>query len=240
MWGLLEHRIRSLPHVVSCSIAPQGLTVLADMGGDAASVRSAVEQVALAAGFTGPIRVIGGSDTTIRPFITSRRVLAASGFAAGIAGAATVLTSVFGTSVGVDPRDQAHTPVARGPIASAPLAPADRTVDTPRSQEANLSEAGSRPVQTRLRTAGDPVTPVREPLHRTVLDPADTDRDVTRPPTRVAEDDEPRAGRPGKADACHAPPDRGAPRARKGRHNGNGPRPWSRSVLVEPGECDRR
>src|SRR6266540_6824390 len=58
--GWLEHEIRSLPHVLACSVSPDDVVVLIDPSADPVAVEHSVRGALARAGMDVPVRVFGG------------------------------------------------------------------------------------------------------------------------------------------------------------------------------------
>jgi hypothetical protein len=253
MWGRLEHEIRLLPQVLACSFTRTGdVVVLVDPSADTWATERAVRAILTRSGSTGSVRITGGvgfAPVPIPPSPSiSRPVLV------GALGATAVLaaSSLLGGFALVS--DQHGKTLRRGEPA---LARAPESFDTglrairalvrlpqPAEQASVPGEAIPRsgePIVHALDTSGASADTafVRTLALGSLAEPfAGRDRALAR---RAATERSGVASLSGveERDAeCSDPPGRGAPRARHGRHHGEGPRGWSRSVLVEPHGCD--
>jgi len=211
--GWLEHEIRSLPHVLACSVTPDDIVVLIEPSADPVAAERAVQDVLRRAGSSSPVRVFGGS----RPvFVEPVRVRSGRSALVGSVSGAVILAAgiwLAGASTGLrSPRSKTHTAQELAP----PLARERVTVPTV-GGEAPLTPL-EQPLGPLLRprkmfSAGGPIEPVNPGKKH------------------------PRGGdeRPGPAPepaSCHAPHE--GQETKPYRGNGNGPPAWSHSIHNPP------
>jgi hypothetical protein len=222
MRGRLEREIRLLPQVLSCSFTQDDVVVLADLSADAAAIESAVERILAQAGETASIRVIGPSINDPIP----SRALTPMLVSASVAGVAVLgVGALVGGLVAV-----------QHPRVKPEERPQNIQAAAPDSRDIRDGLAG---IHTTLKkTPGAPPTPgsipsVLPPTSGIAAEAVSLPRALSHKPAVP----EPPAA---ESISCDNPPGRGAPRERHGRHLGNGPMPWSRSVLVPPHSCEER
>lgn len=222
MKGRIEHEIRLLPQVLACSFSEQGdIVVLIDPSAEAWAVQVSVERILAAAGASANIRIVGPEPYTRPARFRPISPLVATATVGTVA--AVGLGALFGGLIAVQqPRPPAEIHQTRTvPVAGAPFdsldilrgiqgtgeqpAPALTPVETP-DGHAPVFEVG-------LGQSGHEVA-----LGRPAQEPKSTTATGT------------------EEQALHGllANRRGAPRARHGKHRGDGPRPWSESVLLPP------
>jgi hypothetical protein len=108
--GWLEHEIRSLPHVLACSVTPDDIVVLIESSADPVAAERAVQDVLRRSGNRSPVRVFGGS----RPvFIEPVRVRSGRPALVGSVSGAVILAAgiwLAGASTGLrHPRSKTQT-----------------------------------------------------------------------------------------------------------------------------------
>jgi len=223
MRGRLEREIRLLPQVLSCSFTQDDVVVLADISADGAAIHAAVERILEAAGETATIRVIGPSLKDPVP----SRALTPMLVTASVAGVAVLgVGALVGGLVAID-----H------PKVNAPERPETVQAGAAPSLGPSQDWHNSLSFGTKKLPGAPPVpggiVAVLPPTAGIAAEAVSLPRALHhKPPT------EPEV--PSVEITCDSPPDRGAPWARRGKHLGNGPMPWSRSVLVPPHSCDER
>jgi hypothetical protein len=221
MRGRLEREIRLLPQVLSCSFSQDDyVVVLIDPSADPWTIQLAVERILTNAGSSATVRLIGppaiadtASRRAVSPFVATAAVasIAAVGVGALVGG----LTAIEHPKLEVPQKPD---------VVAAALAPLD-TLDAFRGFQITIgsrSATASRLISTEtpglssvlpvsFGTAAEAVSlPKAMPKVRDIPK-ADLDEVISVLWNR-----------------------RGAPRALHGRHLGNGPRPWSQSVLLPP------
>lgn len=258
MWGRIEREIRLLPQVLVCSFTQDGdVAVLVEPSADAWAVDRAVRAILARAGSPGGVRIVGGAGlASVSIFPTpsvSRPVLV------GALGATAMLAAsslVGGLALVSEPTEGVARP---GPVfARAPetfdagleavrslvrLPSADGEAETKGIVlvAAGLSGSGSASGPVGSSSGVDPLGTIGLPEDFTsagsgdVQGGSDARRGKSRTGIAAAGGVSGVAAGEGE---CNGPSDRGAPRARRGRHEGKGPRSWSRSVLVDPQACD--
>src|SRR5438067_6680276 len=120
--GWLEHELRSLPQVLSCSVSGDDVVVMVQPSADPAAVERAVHDVLQRYGTSGRVRVYGGD----RPAFVERPVKARDGRLAligSIGGAAVLAAGVWiaGAATGL------RAPKSKASVA-APAVPPERQV----------------------------------------------------------------------------------------------------------------
>lgn len=211
MRGRLELSIRSLPEVVACTVTGEDIFVLAAPDADRAQVEATVLSLIGHEDGSPRVRVLGGTEPlTIQITEPSLRRWALT---AGTAAAALMLAV---GSMGTVGTQSPVTEQAAPPQTVYPLE-LPRFEQTPIRAVAATGQADEPVFET-------PAIEVPEPE----IAPA-----IVR---TIAPEELPRIA----AESCRSLPDRGAPRAQRGEHRGNGPAPHSRSVLLPPsGSCER-
>jgi hypothetical protein len=231
MGGRLEHEIRLLPQVLSCSFsADDYVVVLIDPSADPLTIQLAVERILQSAGSGATVRVIGPPETavvaatrTISPLIATATV-------------ATVAAIGIGALVGGLAAVHHPTPGHKTPVAAASTVPFD-TIDALRGLQYNVRRSGSpaeqRPVE-RL--------PVEQlPVARFPVETPDRTRRALPVSLGAASSIRPAAASPPfpsvRTQAAATSPrasnvGTGA-RSQRGRHAGNGLPHWS-EVLLPP------
>jgi hypothetical protein len=214
MGGRLEHEIRLLPQVLSCSFSKDDyVVVLIDASGDQRAIQQAVERILLAAGSEATVRVIGPAEpveaTTTRvvsPLVATATVatVAAIGVGALVGGLAAV--------------DHSNAPPKR-PAGSAAFTPSVSTIAPPIDSIDAL-----RRVQVSAVSITRVAVPAEAPDHTQRVLPASRGSaaeavSLTKaiPPLHPATE---------RAASFQA---RRTEHKQIGRHNGKGPRPWSHS-----------
>jgi hypothetical protein len=222
MRGRLEREIRLLPQVLSCSFTQDDVVVLADISADAVAIEAAVLRILDNAGETGNVRVIGPS--LLEPIPS--RALTPMLVTASVAGVAVLgVGALVGGLVAIDhPKIEAPARPETVQAAAGPNSP-DVREHLQGLHFGNTTRPGAPP------TPGE-IPSVLPPTQGIAAEAVSLSRALGR--TLPAHEPTPAAL------TCDSPPLRGAPRARHGRHLGNGPMPWSRSVLVAPHSCDER
>jgi hypothetical protein len=235
MRGRLEREIRLLPQVLSCSFTQDDVVVLADLSADGPAIRAAVERILESAGESIPVRVIGPSLHEPIP----SRALSPMLVTASVAGVAVLgVGALVGGLVAID-----HPKVER-PKRPETVQAGGAPLTSNRDWHAGFSfgekappgapPTPGQPVRVLPPTAGiaaEAVSLPRALSHKHLSNPTE--------PTGPINPTEP-TGPIEQSLSCDHPPLRGAPRLMRGRHLGNGPMPWSRSVLVPPHSCDER
>jgi len=134
--GWLEHEIRSLPHVLACSVSKDDVVVLVQPSAEPAAVERAVQEVLRRAGTDVPVRVVGGARPLFVEPIPIRN--GRSAMIGSIGGAALLAAGVWlaGAAAGLRapknrapaltlatplPRELVVVPAVGGDGASAPL-----------------------------------------------------------------------------------------------------------------------
>jgi hypothetical protein len=224
MRGRLEREIRLLPQVLSCSFTQDDVVVLADISADAGAIQSAVERILERAGETATVRVIGPSINEPIP----SRALTPMLVTASVAGVAVLgVGALVGGLVAIDhPRIEAPRRPETAQAAAAPDV-ADILHGLGRINFGPKAPPGAPPKPGKIPNVLPPTTGIA--AEAVSLPRALSHKPKPTVPKSTA-----------VALSCDHPPDRGAPRARRGKHLGNGPMPWSRSVLVPPHSCDER
>ena len=216
MGGRLEHEIRLLPQVISCSFSKDDyVVVLIEPSADPHTIQLAVERILHNAGSEAAVRVIGppepaaaAASRTISPLVATATVatVAAIGVGSLVGGLAAVQhprkpapphTRPSG-STAISPTDSID--VLRGVQVSG-VAPILR-VSTP--VEAPDHTLRAIPFSRGLAAEAVSMTKAVPPIHHVKANPASVE---------AAHEDHGKAGHHGK-------------------HKGKGPRPWSHSVLL--------
>jgi hypothetical protein len=224
MGGRLEHEIRLLPQVLSCSFSQDDyVVVLIEPSADRWTIQLAVERILQNAGSEATVRVIGPSETAAVGATRAISPLVATATVASVA-ALGIGALVGGLAAAEHPKVKPTYRPAAPPLAAAPF----DTLDALRG----LQSTAQQPV-----TAQQVSVPVETPDHTLRVLPVSLGNaaeavSLSRAMPRIRRV---RAGE-GAASAQHATNVRGAPRERNGRHLGNGPRPWSHSALLPPHE----
>jgi hypothetical protein len=219
--GWLEHEIRSLPHVLACSVTPDDIVVLIEPSADPVVAERAVHDVLRRAGSDTPVRVFGGS----RPvFVEPVRVRSGRSALVGSVSGAVILAAgiwLAGASTGLrNPKSKTQTaqdlapPLARDRVtvpavgggAPAPLTPLEQPLG-PLLRPRKMFSAGG-PIE--------PTEPGKKPPRGGGGGPGPGP--VPEPTPEPASCNAPHQGRETK-------PYRG---------NGNGPPAWSHSIHNPP------
>jgi hypothetical protein len=206
--GWLEHEIRSLPHVLACSLTKDDVVVLIEASADPIAVERSVQAALDRAGNTSPVRVFGGD----RPaFVEPVRVRSRPSALVGTVGGAAILAAgiwLAGASTGL------RSPRSKAPATALAPPPAREVVRVP-------AVGGAAPEQL-LPPAETPLVPLLR--KRKMFSAAGPIVPVV--PGRS------RHGGPPAEDACNAPHEGQAIRPFPGE--GNGPPAWSHSIHNPP------
>jgi hypothetical protein len=232
MGGRLEHEIRLLPQVLSCSFsADDYVVVLIDPSADPRTIQLAVERILQNVGSEATVRVIGPPETTAVAATRTMSPLVAT------ASIATVAAIGIGALVGGLAAVQNPRPTQKTPVAAASAAPFD-SIDALRRLQFTVQQSGSPvrelPVEqlpaARLPAARLPVeTPdrTRRTLPVSLGAAASSVRQAAAPPRF----------RPAQARAAAASlresSVRAKPHEERGSHAGKGLPHWS-EVLLPP------
>lgn len=171
-WGRLEHEVRLLPHVLSCSTAQDDtFVVLASPSADPEDVQRQVSAVMARLGLSLDLRILGGSvgvARSIEPRRLGRRALLATTMSVGVLAVGALAASV---SLNEPPS------AGRIPTVLAHGAPFDQDLPAPRSP----GRAPAGPI-----TVSEPSEPATsDPIrHRTDSDPSPLPVKVSRPTQR--------------------------------------------------------
>jgi hypothetical protein len=137
MGGRLEHEIRLLPQVLSCSFsADDYVVVLIDPSADPLTIQLAVERILQNDGSGATVRVIGPPETTAVAATRTMSPLVAT------ASIATVAAIGIGALVGGLAAVQHPKPTLKTPVAAATAAPFD-TIDALRGLQFTVQRSGS-------------------------------------------------------------------------------------------------
>jgi hypothetical protein len=217
MRGRLEHQIRLLPQVLSCSFTENGVIVLVDPSADARIMKRAVETILSESGYDGPVSLVGPALTgppsiRIAPLVATATIATVAAVGVG---------ALVGGLVAVEhptPRPEVRPPAI---VASA----GSDSLDVLRELRARLEGFEPSPF-------------LATPKAHSVLPPSlGIAAEAVSLPIALshAHSHQAPTSAQAAAPACdHGPPDRGAPWEEHGRHLGDGPAPWSHSVLVPP------
>jgi hypothetical protein len=219
MRGRLEHQIRLLPQVLSCSFTENGVVVLVDPAADGRIMKRAVETILAEGDYRGGVTVIGPALTgppsiKIAPLVATATVAAVAAVGVG---------ALVGGLVAVE--HPPSRPEVRPPAIVA--AAGSDSLDILRELRARLGEF-------------EPASIVVAGRKPSVLPPgAGIAAEAVSLPVALAharhQQQQQQQTASSSAPSCdHRPPDRGAPWDPHGRHLGDGPAPWSHSVLVPP------
>jgi hypothetical protein len=137
MGGRLEHEIRLLPQVLSCSFsADDYVVVLIDPSADPLTIQLAVERILQNDGSGATVRVIGPPETTAVAATRTMSPLVAT------ASIATVAAIGIGALLGGLAAVQHPKPTLKTPVAAATAAPFD-TIDALRGLQFTVQRSGS-------------------------------------------------------------------------------------------------
>jgi hypothetical protein len=137
MGGRLEHEIRLLPQVLSCSFsADDYVVVLIDPSADPRTIQLAVERILQNVGSEATVRVIGPPETTAVAATRTMSPLVAT------ASIATVAAIGIGALVGGLAAVQNPRPTQKTPVAAASAAPFD-SIDALRRLQFTVQQSGS-------------------------------------------------------------------------------------------------
>jgi len=218
MGGRLEHEIRLLPQVLSCSFVNDDyVVVLVDPSADPRTIQLAAERILHNAGSEASVRVVGPPESPAAAVSHGVSPMVATATVATIA-AIGVGSLVGGLAAVEHPRRPAptHKPAA-APAAVSPLDTVDafrKLQVSPTTQRLSIS----LPVETADHVRAFPV------FHGKAAEAVSLVKAL--PPIRH------RTARAASGEQSATP--EGAFGWERGRHNGNGPRPWSNSVLLGP------
>jgi hypothetical protein len=219
--GWLEHEIRSLPHVLACSLTSDDVVVLIEPSADPVAVERTVQEVLNRAGNTTPVRVFGGDRPTFAEPVRVRS--GRSALVGSIGGAALLAAGIWlaGASAGL-----------RGPRSKTPAAvlapPPERQLLT--VPAVGGSGAPDQPLSPQEQTPGPLLRPRKIFSAGTPIEPATPGKPKPRHPGGGT------TTPPGES--CNAPHDDQAVRPFPG--NGNGPPSWSHSIHNPPHCTDGR
>lgn len=216
MGGRLEHEIRLLPQVLSCSLLKDDyVVVLIDPSADPRTIQLAVEHILHNAGSEATVRVVGPPEATTTTATRSRSTLVATAAVATVA--AIGVGSLVGGLTGVDHPTKGLGPTT--PVGAGAADPFD-------------SVNAWRGLQSTLHTSGSPAVrlPVETPAHTLRVLPVSFGKaaeavslSAAMPQSRRVHAQATSVSRRGTRDL------RRGQRAHKARHLGKGPRPWSHS-----------
>jgi len=221
MGGRLEHEIRLLPQVLSCSFLKDDyVVVLIDPSADQTTIQRAVERILQNAGSESTVRVVGPPEATAATATRTRSPMIATAAVASVA--AIGVGALIGGLTGVDhPKNSLP---GAAPVGIGVADPFD-------------SVNAWRGLQSTFLTSGLPV----ERLPAEATDQALRVLPVSFGPAAEAVSlpvAMPQAGRARvrAASASHRETRdaRRGQRAQKGRHLGKGPRAWSHSSTLHP------
>ncbi|MGZ4103787.1 MAG: hypothetical protein ACXVQY_00665 [Actinomycetota bacterium] len=224
MKGRLEHEIRLLPQVLSCSFsADDDVVVLIDPSADPWAVQVSVERILATAGTVATVRIVGPAALTRPARLRPISPLVATATVGTVA--AVGLGALFGGLIAVQHPQPA--PLQHSKTIPAAAAPFD-SLDVLRglqgvAEQAGLPAPAATPVE---RPDGLP------PLFQ-VSAAAPGPQAVEKAPHQTQTHVQPTGSAEVEERGVLANR-RGAPRARHGKHLGVGPRPWSESVLLPP------
>ena len=217
MGGRLEHEIRLLPQVLSCSFSKDDyVVVLVDPSGDPRAIRRAVERILLNAGSEATVRVIGPAEPVEA---AATRVVSPLVATATVATVAAIGVGALVGGLAASGHARAQPPAPAQSLRSAAPPPTD-SIDLLRGVQ--VSAAGivtSAPL------------PAERPDHTLLVPPVSHGSSVeavslTRamPPVHPADAKKPSYNQV----ESHGSSEHG----HHGHHRGKGPRPWSNSALL--------
>jgi hypothetical protein len=212
--GWLEHEIRSLPHVLACSLTSDDVVVLIEASADPVVVQRTVQEVLNRHGNTTPIRVFGGDRPAFAEPVKVRN--GRSALVGSIGGAALLAAGIWlaGASTGLrGSRGKSPAAVLAPPPARELVTVPSVGGGTPEEPLPTQEQPGPLLRPRKMFPAGTPITPVTPGNPR----PRHPGGPTTSPD-----------------DSCTAPHEDQAVRPYPG--NGYGPPSWSHSIH-NPAHC---
>jgi len=221
MGGRLEHEIRLLPQVLSCSLLKDDyVVVLIDPSADHRTIQLAVERILQNAGSAATVRVVGPPEATAATATRTYSPMVATAAVATVA--AIGVGALIGGLTGVDQPDR-----GRGTTISVGAGSADPfdSVNAWRGLQSTFHSSGLPPERL-------PVEAPDQTLRVLPVSFGPAAEAVSLPAAM------PQAGRAhvraSSASHRETRDARRGQRAQKGRHLGKGPRAWSHSSSLHP------